>query len=277
YWTSERKVQRQVDFLEAHPECSMCVHGATQVYVGEDREPTSWMNADLPEVATLDDLLLSNFVHTCTAMLRRDAFTDFAPWVYDAPMSDIPLWVEVAKRGHIGVIDEFMAVYRVHDGGVWSGKDALTQVEQIIELYERLNEELGYQYDQTLQRTLARFRAQLACEHAGLPRETNLLVLSQGDDELLNLRRRTRHFPNDAQSRNPRASEVVRELAQLRGQGWRFLVVPARSKDWLGSQTALVDRLERTAEVVWQDRHTTLYDLGETTPSLLGRLRGRRV
>ena len=32
YWTSPRKLQRQIEFLETHPECSICFHNALVVY-----------------------------------------------------------------------------------------------------------------------------------------------------------------------------------------------------------------------------------------------------
>src|SRR5436190_4362149 len=39
YWTSPRKLQKQVEFLDAHPECALCFHNALRIYEDEDRAP----------------------------------------------------------------------------------------------------------------------------------------------------------------------------------------------------------------------------------------------
>ena len=38
YWTSPLKLQKQVDFLDSHPECSMCFHNARIFHQTEGRE-----------------------------------------------------------------------------------------------------------------------------------------------------------------------------------------------------------------------------------------------
>ena len=39
YWTSPHKLRKQVDFLDSHPECSMCFHNAQVFYEDGSREP----------------------------------------------------------------------------------------------------------------------------------------------------------------------------------------------------------------------------------------------
>lgn len=259
YWTSPRKLWKQVLFLDAHPECAMCAHGATEVYEDKSREPVSWMSPGQREVSTIEDLLLDNFVYSCSAMLRSEIFSDFPRWVYDFSLSDVPLWIEAAQHGDIGFIREFLAVYRVHADGVWSGKDVVFQVEQTIELYERLNRDLNYRYDSTLARTLARFRSQLACEKAGIASDASILVVSEGDRELIKLYRPARHFPD-----TPNESETE-ALDRLSASGAGFLLVP---RAHMARHTELMAYVYATRRECWRDPHTLIFELGpRATPT----------
>src|SRR5204862_6282814 len=136
-----------------------------------------------------EDLLLDNFVYSGSVMLRKEAFDDFPRWVYDAPFADYPLWIQAARHGDIGFIKEFLGVWRDHGGGAWSGKSAISQVQGIINVYEHLRGDLGSEYARVFERVFARFYAQLACEHVGVPERSSILVVSAGDPELLKLYR----------------------------------------------------------------------------------------
>lgn len=214
YWTSPRKLQAQADFLDGHPECSMCVHGVTEVFEN-GRRPVEWIAPDQKEISTLGDLLLNNFVHTSSAMLRHDAFEDYPRWVYDAPFSDYPTWVQAATHGDIGYLKEFLGAYRVHDAGYWSGVDPVDQVRSMIDFYERMRPALGDAYDEVFDRVLARFHAQLACELAQVPPRAVVLVAGGGDDELLKLYRPARQFDPAGDS-----------IEEARAEGAEFIVVP---------------------------------------------------
>ena len=68
-------------------------------------------------------------------------------------------------QGQLGFIDEAMAVFRVHEGGVWSRLGALDQAEARLALYERLVQELGKEYTPLTTRHLYRQRYELSVLH----------------------------------------------------------------------------------------------------------------
>jgi glycosyltransferase involved in cell wall biosynthesis len=253
YWTSDSKLRKQVAFLDAHAECSMCAHGVTEVYQDSAKLPVSWIDPSRTAVSDLEDLLLENFVYSCSAMLRREVFSDFAPWVYTFSLSDVPLWVQAASHGKIGFIPEFLAVYRVHDGGVWSGKDPIYQVEQTIELYERLDAELDRRYTPVLARVTRRFRAQLACEIARVPSQAQVVVVGDGDPELLKLYRPARHLQSQ-----PGESELE-ALRREAASGADFLLVML---DDLSSGSDLLAEVGAHHPEVWRDENTVVFELG---------------
>src|SRR5438105_666490 len=90
YWTSPDKLQKQADFLDAHPECSMCGHAMAVVREDNSEPPIYWIHPDQKEISTLEDLILNNFIFTGSAVLRKEVFDDHPRWVYDSPFSDYP-------------------------------------------------------------------------------------------------------------------------------------------------------------------------------------------
>jgi len=259
YWTSEDKIQKQAQFLDAHPQCAMCVHGVTEIYEDSDREPVSWISPQQQAILVMEDLLLDNFVYSCSAMLRRRVFHDFRPWVYDFSVSDVPLWVEAARHGAIGFIPEFLGVYRVHSGGVWSGKDVPYQVEQTIELYEQLNRDLHGAYEHVLRRTLARFEGQLALERAGVPADAPVCVLSGGDDELLKLYRPARHLGERAAASD---EDAIRLLEEQVAGGWQYLLVPQPGLSWLESSPNFLAHARSYHRLIHRSPKSMVFALG---------------
>jgi len=139
YWTSPDKLQRQADFLDANPDCSMCFHDVKKLY--EDSVPPKFVVFS-PKVKkeryVLEDLLRGNLMSTCSVMFRRGLFGEFPDWFCNTAMADWPLHILNAEHGDIGRIDKVMGVYRVHSGGVWFQTRPLYQFKNAIAVYKLL-------------------------------------------------------------------------------------------------------------------------------------------
>ena len=155
YWTSPHKLRIQADYLEAHPECTICFHNVTVEYEDGSVAPHSFHTATpgryfsrpIPKpVSNLADVAPGNFMQTCSVMFRRGLFGEFPEWFTDLAVADWPLHVLNAEHGDIGYIDADMAVYRVHAGGVWTGSLARYRkrdsVEGLVRLYRLLDRHL---------------------------------------------------------------------------------------------------------------------------------------
>ena len=169
YWTSADKLQKQVDYLDAHPQCSVCFHNATSFYEDEDREAYDFNPPGQKEISTLDDLWAGNFIATCSVMFRRGLVTRLPDWFYALRWADWPLYILCAQHGNIGYIDGVMAAYRIHRGGAWSGISEIGQLEQVIEFYEKMNENLSFIYDDAIKMMLSKhyYELSLAYERNG--------------------------------------------------------------------------------------------------------------
>lgn len=155
YWTSPLKLQRQVDFLDAHPDHAICFHAV-------EARDESGVQAPKEVRATrgrytLEDLLEQNIIPTCSVLFRNRLFASFPDWYLAAPAGDWPLHVLNAHHGAIGYIDELMAVYRIHAGGVWSPQASSARRRQILLILELFYRNLDSSFKPRIEQSLARW------------------------------------------------------------------------------------------------------------------------
>ena len=146
YWTSPDKLQKQVDYLEAHPGCALYFHNTQVFYEDGSREPWNYCPPDQKEVSTLEDLLAEDFIHTCSTMFRRGCFGELPAWFHTVSNGDWVLHILSAEHGTIDYLDEVMAAYRVHHGGLWSSQRQAQHIREMIRTLEYVDEHLGFKY-----------------------------------------------------------------------------------------------------------------------------------
>ena len=146
-WTSPHKLQKQVDFLDSHPDCALCFHNAQVVHEDGSRPPWLWTPQGQKAISTLTDLWRGNFIATASAMLRRARIGDIPAW-YDSlfPITDWPLYILAAENGAIGYLDEVMCLYRYHAGGLYSSKTEAEKLEATAQFYRIMDANTGRRY-----------------------------------------------------------------------------------------------------------------------------------
>ena len=157
YWTSSTKLQAQVDFLDAHPECAICFHDAEKRYEAGAIKPQKTARPRYRAFYAIEDLLERNFIRTCTVMFRNRLFGEFPDWFYTTPMADWPLHVLNAQHGDIGYIDLVMAVHRVHSNSLWSPRSAVQRRRAAVETLKTFRQNLDPRYDRKLEESIARW------------------------------------------------------------------------------------------------------------------------
>ena len=165
YWTHPEKLKRQVAFLDAHPDYAICFHNVIGRFEGGGKPDFHYVRADQQETMTLQDLLEENVIPTCSSVFRGGRVTPFPAWIYDLKMGDYPLHILNAQHGKIAYMNETMAVYRIHGGGIWTGLDWITRQEANIALFEQLARNLEPKYRPAARLNLARKYWQLVGEY----------------------------------------------------------------------------------------------------------------
>lgn len=156
YWSDPNKLQRQVDFLDSHPECALCFHDVT-LFFEDGRPARTSLGKTKKEIFTIEDLLAGNFIFTCSVVFRRGLFGDFPDWFFTSKMGDWSLHIINAQYGNIGYLDEVMAVYRVHQGGFWTATNLVEQAKDSIHILDHLIDYLDDKYK--IQAKTARVKA----------------------------------------------------------------------------------------------------------------------
>jgi len=120
YWTSPQKLQKQANFMDSHPDFSICGHRMMHIFQ-DSAEGTPYPSPVQKEYGTLEDILRCNYLPTCSVVFRTSFLPEMPAWTRTLQHGDWPIWVLLAERGPVGFINEVWANYRVHSGGVWMG------------------------------------------------------------------------------------------------------------------------------------------------------------
>lgn len=151
YWIDPLKLQKQVDFLESHPDYSFCY---TQVKeVKELNNTINITNVGRPRDFDIKYLLsVGWFARTCSIVFRN-SFLDLPQWSTNYPQfSDFMLQATLIISGKARFIEEVTAVYRKHEGGVTNliGEKFLREHIRKIEFYNKLNLHFNYIYNKEI-------------------------------------------------------------------------------------------------------------------------------
>lgn len=123
YWTDEYKLQKQVDFLDQHPEYSACVHNSVMLEMQTQKKTVMFGDEDydiLPPHVLRGG---SSCYQTASLMYRRDTMNKLPPFMQNVAkygFGDYPLSIHLALWGPIRYMGKVMSVYRVGTESSWT-------------------------------------------------------------------------------------------------------------------------------------------------------------
>lgn len=124
YFMDDKKLQKQVDFLDANPDYSICFHPVCIKWENDSRPDTIFPTKKMLDKYTLDlsGLLKINFIQTNSCMYRWH-FKSGEDFRSNFPKNILPcdyfLHLLHAKVGKIAFLSKVMSVYRRWNGGIW--------------------------------------------------------------------------------------------------------------------------------------------------------------
>lgn len=121
YWTDTKKLQKQVDYMEANPGCSLCFHSARVEVQGKALTEHVMRPYKGSRMISPEEIIdKTSGYPTASLMFYRDMVADLPRFYVDAPIADIPLQLLSANRGWAWYIDEPMCVYRLGGASSWT-------------------------------------------------------------------------------------------------------------------------------------------------------------
>ena len=148
YWTDENKLQKQVDAMEAHPECHMCVHSVREVYMDETPSGGMFPPTDFPagvmESGRFIELCQEYNFHTSSFFFRTDEYRQYRGNMPEfarlCPVGDVPCMMYFGQLGAVYYLQETMSCYRRGVPGSWTVRQKAKSADKIAAHRRRMSE-----------------------------------------------------------------------------------------------------------------------------------------
>jgi glycosyltransferase involved in cell wall biosynthesis len=144
YWHHPYKLQKQVDYMETHPECGLVYSSYDIYYVKSKKRIKNYIKYrkwEMPKKPDVFDIIeakggMKFGILTCTIMARRtlcEQIIESDPYLHQSGQflrGDTQLWAEIANVSHVHYIPESLATYNQTEESATRSKD-ITKVVRL--------------------------------------------------------------------------------------------------------------------------------------------------
>ena len=161
YWIDPLKLQKQVGFMESHPEHSLCFCAYQRLLPSGELTVERRYEKNM-EHCPMEDIILGGggYMATNSMLYRQSFYVPYSTWAPGCPIGDLPLMLTLANNGLVGYLSDIMCVYRVAAAGSWSlrvgGSKRLLRKHHydILRLWHQFDKWSGKKYHQIVKRKI---------------------------------------------------------------------------------------------------------------------------
>lgn len=170
YWTDPNKLQMQVEYMEKHPDCSLCVHDTEKIFENGTSTGKSFNPSRKERNYHFKDIALSepsSYFHFSSLMWRNDTFREKNPAFEMKGIGDYPMALYFASIGYIHYIPKIMSCYRLNSIGSWSSmmdsdnSKKVIQHKNIIKGFQSIDEYTRHKYSPIIKKAINREEAKI--------------------------------------------------------------------------------------------------------------------
>lgn len=122
YWTDKSKLQDQADFLDNHPDYSLCFHAHLNLYSDGTTKTKQRYETDRDE-CPIEEMIKEGggYMATCSMFFRMSSFLGEKPlWHKESPVGDYVNMLWLAYHGKVHYSSRIMSTYRAMSSGSWN-------------------------------------------------------------------------------------------------------------------------------------------------------------
>lgn len=159
YWTDPYKLQKQVDFLESHLECSLCVHASYMIIRNEKKLRKTIRPCIGNKEFSIEEIIKTGgcLFATNSMMYRRELGRPLPEFYKLSLVEDYPLMILLALKGKVFYMDEYMSTYCMGLEHSWTNRTysntekTLEHFDQTIKMLDALDLYTDFTFKDTIQ------------------------------------------------------------------------------------------------------------------------------
>lgn len=141
YWIDSHKLQKQVEYMDEHPECSLCFHNAVIFWENENKQSTIFNSLVRDQDVTVRQIVTKWIIPTASIVCRPERVIRPA-WANKIYSGDLTMALLAASTGTVHSMRNVMSVYRKNEGSVSATVDKDSngfRFRQQLLLYDEFN------------------------------------------------------------------------------------------------------------------------------------------